>query len=444
MAILKILPEASKMNSSYWQSNQKIPNTLEEILAYKRIDSLEAIPKTFTDNFSWLSDYTWLSNNFSTVGTLSFYNFNKVEGNTLNSGIYYYDSNEKRLSSSIDFSYGFKDKIFKSSFSASYLLGKYRTTKILFEAFNNLNYLFSESDEYGKLLSTFTSLLLHNDFRNYYYSNGFCFNITDAIFPFLDLGIGFSNKTDKNSSVNTEFSFFKKDEFYKPNKFILEGKTVNISTNFRLDFRKYIEDGFFRIRTSQGKSFFTIDGDAVFSSKSILASNLNYQIYKLNLFVNINSFKSTKYILEAKGFYSTNAIPYQLMSAVPGNVSSLGKDFSFRTINIFSTLGDRVFTITSQYLFKDELFKMLKIPLIENARLRLDVHFNIAWLSILEASKTLNSASFQNQYPQFIKPFYEIGFGIGHQLIPLKIEFTWRLNYRNENSFVVAINSFAF
>jgi len=444
MVVLKILPEAGKMDSSYWQNNQKIPNSLEEIEAYKRIDSVEAIPKTFADNFSWLSNYTWLSDNFSTVGTLNFYNFNKVEGHTLNGGIYYYNLFAKRLSSAIDFSYSFSDQKFKSSISASYLLGKYRTTEISFSAFNNLSVLFGESDEYGKLLSTLTSLLFHNDFRNYFYSNGFNFNITGAVFPILDLGIGFSNQTDKNSFVNTEFSFFRKDKFYEPNKLILEGKTVTFLTNFKLDFRKYIEDGFYRRRTAQGKSFFTIDGEAEFSNKSILTSTLDFQIYKLNLYVNLNSFKSTKYILEAKAFYSSDAIPYQFMEALPGNVSLLGKDFTFRTVNIFSTLGDRVFTLTSQYQFNDEIFKMLRIPFLENARLKLDAHFNIAWLSILDKTKKLNTISFQNSFPQFIEPLYEIGFGIGHQLIPLKLEFTWRLNHRNENGFVIGINSFAF
>jgi len=444
MVILKILPDASKMDSSYWKNNQKIPNSLEEIAAYNRIDSVEAIPKTFSDNFSWLSNYTWLSDNFSTVGTLSFYHFNKVEGHTLNGGIYYYDSMEKRLYSALNFSYGFADKNFKKSISASYLLGKYRTTNVTFEAFDNLKSSFSESDDYGELLSTITSLFLHEDFRDYYYSHGFNFNITGAVLPILDLGIGFSNRTDKNSFVNTEFSFFKKDIFYEQNRPILEGKIVTFSTNFKLDFRKFIEDGFFRRRASQGKSFYTLDGEAIFSNNSILASNLDFQIYKLNLFVNINSFKSTKYILEAKGFYASNAIPYQFMQAIPGNVTSLGKDFSFRTVNIFSSLGDRVFTITSQYQFNDEIFKMLRIPFIENARLNLDAHFNIAWLSILEESKIANLASFQNNYPQFIKPLFEIGFGIGHQIIPLKIEFTWRLNHREENSFVIGINSFAF
>ncbi|MDA3859810.1 MAG: DUF5686 family protein, partial [Melioribacteraceae bacterium] len=53
MVVLKIQPEANKMDSSFWSNNQKIPNSLDEINAYKRIDSTEAIPKTFGDRFSW-------------------------------------------------------------------------------------------------------------------------------------------------------------------------------------------------------------------------------------------------------------------------------------------------------------------------------------------------------------------------------------------------------
>jgi hypothetical protein len=443
MVVLKILPEASKMDSSYWSNNQKIPNSLEELKAYKRIDSTEAVPKTFWDRFSWISPKIQLNDNFSTTGLINIYHFNKVEGSALNAGLYYNDSKNKRLSSSLDFNYGFSDEIFKWDAAGAYLFGDYRTTEISFSAFDKLNVLFGESDEYGKFLSTVTSLFGHYDFRDYYYSKGFNFAVTGAVFPVLDLGLGIKHSTDKNSIVNTEFSFFKKDDSYEPSKEIFEGKIVTLSTNFKLDFRKFIEDGFFRRRTSQGKSYFTLDGEAIFSNKSKMTSNLDFQVYKMNLYLNLNSFKSTKYILSAKGVYSSGAIPFQLMTALPGNISPLGKDYTFRTVGIFNYLGDQVYTITSQYKFNDELFKMLRIPYLENARLRLDAHFNIAWLSISDASKNLNEISFNDQYLEFIEPLYEIGFGIGHQIIPLKLEFTWRLNHTNENSFVIGINSIA-
>lgn len=444
MTILKILPEADKVDKTYWEKNQKIPNSPEEISAYKRIDSLEAIPLTFADRFTWLSTRIRLSEKFSTVGTMSLYRFNKVEGHTLNGGLYYDDFEEKRLKFNLDFNYGFSDKKWKGSLWSRYLFGKYRTTKLTLSVFDNLNVLFEHSDDYGNFLSTLTSLFAHYEFRDYYYSNGFKFNITAPVLPVLNFGFGISNRTDKNTRVNSEYSFFNKDKFYDPSKKIFEGKIVTLSADFKLDFRKFIEDGYFRRRTSMGKSYFTLAGKAVFSNKSKMTSNLDFQIYSLNFFASINSFKSTKYIIEANGFYATNAIPFQMMTALPGNLLPLAKDETFRTINLFYYMSDRAFTVITQYRFNDELFKMLHIPLLKDWRIKLDAHFNIALTEISQASKQLNQFSFNNIYKEFNKPLYEIGFGIGHQLIPLKIEFTWRLTHRNENSFVIGINSVTF
>ncbi len=443
MVVLKVMPEADKKDSTFWKLNQKIPNTLEEVEAYKRIDSVEAVPRTFWDRFSWLSTRIWITDDFYTSGTLNLYHYNKVEGSALNLGLYYSDSYNKRFSTSLDADYGFSDKKFKWDLNGKHLLGEYRTTKVSLNIYDRLDILFKESDEYGKLISTLTSLFGHYDFRNYFYSKGIDFKLSGAIFPVLDLGIGFTNRTDKNAKVNTEYSFFAKNKMFTPNTDIYEGKIVAVSGTFKLDFRKFIENGYFRRRTSMGKSYFTLDGEVTVSNKSKMTSNLDFQIYKLNFWTHLNSFRSTSFEISAKGIYSNGPIPYQLMTALPGNITALGKDFTFRTIGIAKYVGDRVYTITSQYRFNDEIFKMLKIPFIKDARLRLDTHFNIAWLSVSKNSKTLNTGSYNNTYPEFIEPLFELGFGIGHILLPMKLEFTWRLNHRNENSFVIGINSVA-
>ena len=49
---------------------------------------------------------------------------------------------------SLNFSYGFSDKKFKTDFSLQYLLGDYRTTEINSNAFNKIKILFGESDNY--------------------------------------------------------------------------------------------------------------------------------------------------------------------------------------------------------------------------------------------------------------------------------------------------------
>lgn len=70
----------------------------------------------------------------------------------------------------------------------------------------------------------------------------------------------------------------------------------------------------------------------------------------------------------------------------------------------------------------------------------LNLFFNAAVSNIGEKSGSLLPEGLKT----FPKPFYEIGFGIGQGIIPLHLEFAWKLNYRGENNFVISLNTFSF
>ncbi|MCL4280286.1 MAG: hypothetical protein KJZ60_11525, partial [Ignavibacteriaceae bacterium] len=96
-AIVTVLPDADKKDSLYWTTTQTIPNTNEETTAYERIDSLQKLPFSFWDQFSWVSTRTYFSENFSINGTLNFWRFNRVEGFTPRLGFYFEDYFDQRL-----------------------------------------------------------------------------------------------------------------------------------------------------------------------------------------------------------------------------------------------------------------------------------------------------------------------------------------------------------
>ncbi|MEO8232296.1 MAG: DUF5686 family protein, partial [Ignavibacteriota bacterium] len=198
-AIVTVIPEADNVDSSYWKNTQTIPNTLEEQLAYNRIDSLENIPKDFWDDFSFLNTRIDLSKNVSISAPLGMYHFSRVEGHALDFGIFVDDAFNRRINSSLKLSYGFSDKKFKQDFSSGYLLGKYRTWKIKFNTFNKLNVLFGQSDNYGELFSTLVTLISKDEFRDYYYSKGFSIGLEGEVLPILNMRVGFKNKTDNNA-----------------------------------------------------------------------------------------------------------------------------------------------------------------------------------------------------------------------------------------------------
>lgn len=444
MAIVKVMTDADKKDSTYWKSTQTIANTLEEIQAYKRIDSLEAVPRTFWDRFSILSTSIDINDNFSISGPLSLYSFNRVEGHTLNIGGRLSQLDDKRLNSNLDLSYGFEDKKLKTDFSATYYLGEYRTSSISLTANNKLIDLFRESIRFNKLTSTLTNLLGKYDFRDYYYTKGFTANLWSEVFPVLKIGIGFVNRTDNNGYNNSNFSILNASKTYNLNPPIYETKVNALTAGFRLDFRKYIEDGYFRRRTGQNNFTILLSGDALFSNSAALGSNMDFQLYRYSLNGFIPTYKSANMNFVLSGVYSDGPVPFQMMYSLPGNIESSSQSFTIRTLRTGEVYGDRVVVLSIENNFNDELFRALGLTFLSDIQLNLNLHFNAALLEISPKSKQIfpnQTNTFAQPFTEYKNPFYEIGFGVGHPLFPFRLEFTWKLNYFGNNNFVFGINT---
>lgn len=435
-AIVTVIPEADNVDSSYWKNTQTIPNTFEEELAYKRIDSLENIPKNFWDDFSFLNTRIGFSKNISISAPLGMYHFSRVEGHALDFGIFVDDALNRRFNSALKLSYGFSDKKFKQDFSGGYLLGKYRTWEIKFNAFNKLNILFDESDNYGELFSTLVTLISKDEFRDYYYSKGFTVGLEGDVLPILKMRIGFNNKTDNNAYNTTDFSFFNKEKIYRPNPKIYETKINSVNVGFDIDFRNYIEDGYFRRRTSLGRSFILFSGDITYSNPDFLNSGLKFTTYELSSRVFLKTFKSAYLNLFVYARSNDGATPYQDLHALPGNIDIVFNPHTFRTLKVNEIIGDRILTFNFTHDFRDELFRFANIPGFKNWEIMLSLIFNAAITDVTNETSNILT----NPVKIFKHPFYELGFGVGQGLLPFDLEFMWKLNYRNGNNFRIGLN----
>jgi len=435
-AIVTVVPGADDIDSSYWQNTQTIPNTLEETIAYERIDSLKSAPKTFWDDYSLLDTRISLSDNLSISAPIAMYHFSRVEGHALDFGIFVDDAFNRRFNSSLKMSYGFSDKKFKQDFNAGYFLGDYRTWEVKARAFNKLNVLFEESDNYGELLSTLVTLIAKNEFRDYYYSKGIEIGLEGEVLPVVKIRLNYKNKTDNNASVNTDFSFFNKEKTYRANPPIFETRINSLNLGFDLDFRDYIEDGYFRRRTSLGRSYVLLSGDITYSNPDFLSSNLNFTKYEISAFTFIRTFKSASLKLRFYCRLTDGATPYQDLYALPGNIDVIFNPQTFRTLNINEIVGDKIVTLNFTHDFRDELFRAMNIPGLKNWEIMLSLMFNAALADI--TSET--TAILTNPVRSFKHLFYEIGFALGQGLLPFKLEFMWKLNYRDGNNFRVGLN----
>jgi hypothetical protein len=155
---------------------------------------------------------------------------------------------------------------------------------------------------------------------------------------------------------------------------------------------------------------------------------------------NLNSFGSTAILFRLFGMYTRGNIPFQDHYALPGNINLIAQDFTFRTLNINEVLGDKVVTLNIENYLRDEVFRFLNIPFLRSSEIQLKTFFNIAYAETNTNQRDL----LPPETFELKSPFYEIGFGLGHFLIPMQIEFAWKLNHRGNNNFRVGINSFVF
>lgn len=437
--IIKVRPGAADVDSLYWKNVQSLPYTNEEALAYERIDSVESIKPTFWERFSFFAPYISLNDNFTITGPLTLYYFNKVEGNGLNFELWGNNLSNRRLDFYGGTSYGFADEKWKYSFNTDYLLGEYRTFRLFGGFKDNVNTLFENSIKYNRLTSTILSLFTKYDFRDYYYSKGFFAGFETGVFNFLDAELSYSYSDDKTAIVNTDFSFFRRDQAYAPNKPVNDGKSGMVSLDLNFDFRKFIEDGYFRRRAGGGPNL-RFGAGLLYADKDVTGGDFSYSRYSFRLRTWTDLYRTTQLTLNVEGFTSTGSTPLQNMYALPGNINAASKSNSFRTLGIGEAFGDEGVVTYLNFDLRDELFRMLAIPLLKDSKMGLSLHLNSALLKITENSKTLIPYS----GAEFAHPFYEAGFGLRVPLLPMAFEFTWKLNYRGKDNFVFGINTFAF
>lgn len=436
-AIVTVLPDADEKDSLFWSEQQVIVNSDSEVEAYRRIDSIQSMPRSFWDDFSLLGNSTRLSDELSISGPLSLWHFNRIEGNTLNFNARIRSALKDRLNSSLDFSYGFADEKFKYNYSFRYLAGDYRTHSISFSAGNSLEVLFRDYN-FSKLFNSFNVLISKYEHLNYYYSKGFNFEYQGEIFPVIRISAGFQNRVDNSAIVNTNFSFFNKDKIYTPNPEITEGRYNIFSVGIRFDPRDYVEDGVYRRRIWGTSPITFLDVKVSHASPDFLNSTSEFTLYESNLRIFTRTSATTTLNIRATAFYNEGNLPFQLFYPVPGNMDLLAQNLTFRTLDLNEVVADRALNLFVEHNFADLPFRLLGIDFLKKLGLVVTGFVNMAITEI-----SVNSAqNLPTTFQEFKSPFYEAGFGILHPIIPIRLDFGFKLNYRGKNNFRIGINSF--
>lgn len=436
-AVIKVLPDADEKPAGYWESIQSIPTTTDEQKAYIKIDSLQNIPKSFWDSFSILSDRFSLTDNISVSGPIGLYYFNRVEGHSLSFDITVSNLDKNRLFFELQQKYGFNDKEYKFNFTGRFLLGDYRSHRLTLNVYKDVVLTFNSEEDYNKLFTTLNSLISKYDVSEYYYSKGVSLSYFGDILPSVSLRGGIKFHEDRSAVNTTEFSIWATDRNYRYNRPVYEADFRILSGGFRFDSRDYIEDGYFRRRISQGKSYLVFDATVNWSSDDLLKSALNFTVYDLEMRGFLRTFENTGLRYRIKGIYTDGSLPFQMLYSLPSNAELTSRAFSFRVIRPNEYVSDRYFAAFFEHNIGNFPFRLIGFP-------QVGLNFNL--FANLGISKNSDRAEvlLKNSAKTLPRMYIETGFGVSYGLLPITLDFAFNLNNENLPKFALGINSFIF
>ena len=443
---LAVMPENMIIDSLYWENQETVPLTQEEAVAIVRIDSLRLFSKGIIYNtYRIFAPQYQLSNHFSISGPLSIYQFNHVEGHTLSFTGTGYNLFDYTTDARLTLSNGFSDKRFKESLSTVFYPYEDRSVKLSLNAYNKLATLFSSANMYSSLTSTIYSLFSSRDIRNFYYTDGFDFRIDAEVSSFMRIDAAYSNHTDHTAFTNTTFSLFggSRRNFVNSssafpdsvNSPIYDARLNTLSFGVNFDFRDDVEENNLRRKVSNGHTFVSFGAGILISSPKYLSSDLDFISYNANILAEINTINTSSLSIEVNGVYSNGPVPLQMQYALSGNISGTGRNLTFRTVGVGNIFGDQALALNLEYNFRKEIYRLLPISFIQY--LSLNTFFNAAWKNISDNSASIMPISFS----VLTKPLLETGFSLGYSLLPISLEFAWRLTHIDRSSFRVGFNT---
>ncbi len=415
-----------------WQNMQSIPLDKEEEKALQHIDSVIT-----NMGFIKKSIMTLIQNfdNILITGFYDFYHFNRVEGNYFGLG---FDSKRKFDNSRLrlNFGYGFEDDRFKFRF---WLENKLLKDKFFIRTqfYNRLAFL----DPYYKYNwsdITWQTLLSKNDYADYFYEKGAKLALEYKLFKHLKLGVEYAWNDQKSAPNQIEWHPFIENKSYRPTVEISNGTIKSIEFTLVSDNLKYFDYGWIQ-QPDLSQDFFDINFSFLRSPKQYLNSDFNFNRYHLF----INSFKQFPpffhFYTRVSGGYLTGDKLVQYYFHLAGAYGSFGNPILFRTIKSDEFLGDKYLMISLENNFKNTIYSMLHLPFMQNTKLDFIVFSNMGWIHnkniSLESKSKFNWNEIKN------KPLTEIGCSIGNIFTFLRVDFTWRTNYKTGDDFTINLTS---
>jgi hypothetical protein len=405
---------------------------------YKLLDTLTTVPKfkRMYNLVSILGSGYIEFNNFDYGPIYSTFGHNDVEGIRLRvGGRTFFGRNDLWRLQGYG-AYGFKDEQVKYGFSGKFMIGK--KDRLIFGLGNR-----RDIEQIGVSLTTTNDVLGRSFASSAIFASGdnsklTSINLSNVFFSLeprknLLFRLGASYRTLKSASPDT----FNLDYLTDGPETDIRSDVIQSEIDFSIRYtsdRKPIGYGVERNEVTDTYATFLVNYSR--GIKGVFNSDFDYD--KIQLYyrqpILIGGLGRMFTTVELGKTYGK--VPLGLLSVVPGNQSYFSIENTFATLDYYEFVTDTYASIHIEHSINGRLFS--KIPLLRHLNLRELVGFKGVWGEISQQNIDMNASTITYQAPT--KGFYEYSVGIGNIFKVLKIEFSWRGNYKDlpeSNDFVI-------
>jgi len=407
---LIVAAEAEKFDSTFWATHEILPLTLEEKIAYERLDSTQTLERQIqpTGPLVALSSIASSSLRFFDV------RYNRVEGFFLG-GSYEKDSLFASLKTWFGLGYGLSDKRWKGSWGMEYGFGANRRWSVGLEYHHGISNA-PDENRYSAFSISLMALFDKIDYRDYYYVQGWRIFGTARPTSALTAMWGYRQERHQSASLTTNFSLFSRSIAFRPNPPVTEGQLRSISLSVRYGASQFfapdlLPQNYVELDAEHTSPWLSSDFDF---TRLVVRSEASVQTYSRRLF-----FAPTLY-LRLTGGMAWGTLPPQRMFALESRASGTGFFGSLRTALPRQFGGDSFVMLTLEHNFRNTPFLALNIPYLYKNSIELLIHGSVA--------QTWSRQAYEGVPRPTGGWYWEVGAGLGRILGFFRVDITQRLN----------------
>lgn len=430
---LEVDPEADEMDSSYWRAVQAVPLTLNEMLGYRRLDSMKRTPKPVYKQIPTMLMGAALAASLRS----DLFHYNRVEGAYAGLGLRLKNA-VPNMNLRFKSGYAFEGEFWQHAYGATWHIPGRARMEASVEWHDVVEHRPAVVTP-RNLNPTAPALLSGQDPLDYFGEKGYSLGLSSKVGKRTRLGFGFTDVSQRSLPVTTRYSFFASDTAkVRGNPGIVDGKLRSISAHFNYDSRPLYKTKS-KIDTLADQTYTHIEAIGEYASPSFIKNDFDFRRYGITLFTRQRLLGLGLTSFQVVWGSADGALPPQRYYTVSINPWGMFNGKGFQTLDTLNFTGNQVFAVTAQHDFGRRLFGKSGIPLIKKIPFTVGIHGGAFWTEFRAHPYQPGDESVHTAR----HAYSELGFSVGNItpfLAPfnLRFGFTWQLSDYPTNRFALS------